>query len=219
MPGEHPGEYILLKQNGQDVAGLYELAGEQFEGVPSHWMTYVTVENVDESARRAAELEGKIVAPPMDIPGVGRAAFLQDPTGATFALFQPGEHPGTAADGPFGWSELSTPDTARAESFYTSLFGWSAKCDDGGPIAYTEFQVGDRSIAGMMELQPEMAAANVPPHWLPYVMVDDCDTTVEKAGGLGARILVPPTDIPDVGRFSVFMDPTGAALAVIQLGC
>ena len=217
MPGEHPGEYILLKQNGKDIAGLYELAGEMFEGVPSHWMSYVTVEDVDQAAEKAAKLDGNVLAPPMDIPGVGRMAFLQDPTGAQIAVFKPGEHVGTAEDGPFGWSELSTGDTAKAESFYTSLFGWGAKSDKGAPVAYTEFQVGERSIAGMMELDPKMAAANVPPHWMPYVMVDDCDAISGKAAELGAQLLVPPTDIPDVGRFSVFMDPTGASLAVIKL--
>jgi predicted enzyme related to lactoylglutathione lyase len=47
--------------------------------------------------------------------------------------------------------------------------------------------------------------------------VDDCDATTTKASKQGARILVPPMDIPKVGRFSVFMDPTGAALATIRL--
>ena len=49
-------------------------------------------------------------------------------------------------------------------------------------------------------------------------MVADCNATAAKAGELGATTFVPPNDIPNVGRFAVFADPTGAALAIIQLG-
>ena len=58
---------------------------------------------------------------------------------------------------------------------------------------------------------------DAPAHWMPYVMVSDCNATAARAGELGARTFVPPNDIPNVGRFAVFADPTGAALAIIQL--
>lgn len=219
MPGDVGGNYTLLKMGGEDLAGLYPLTGPQFEGVPSHWLTYVTVENTDQTAERAEHLGAKITAPPMDVPGVGRIAVLQDPTGATIALFQPGEHPGRAQLGPvpgtFGWSELATRDTIAAQHFYTELFNWGAKVDDKTPFKYTEWQVRGESIGGMMEMTPQHGDA--PPHWLPYVVVADCAASTAKAKELGATTLVPPTDIPNVGRFSVFLDPTGAALATVQL--
>jgi len=219
MPGEMGGHYTLLKVGDADVAGLYELAGPMFEGVPSHWMTYVTVENVDESATRARSLGGAVLADPMDVPGVGRIAVIKDPTGATISLFKPGEHPGAAQLGPgsptFGWSELATRDTKAAKVFYTELLNWKAKEDSTGPMQYTEFQVGSTSVGGMMAMTPQHGDA--PPHWLPYVMVKDCDATTAKAEKAGGRVLVPPMDIPKVGRFSVMMDPTGAVLATITL--
>ena len=67
----------------------------------------------------------------------------------------------------------------------------------------------------MMAMTPQHGDA--PPHWLPYVMVDDCNRTARQAGELGARVLVPPMDIENVGRFTVFADPTGAVLAAIKL--
>lgn len=152
-----------------------------------------------------------ILRQPMDIPGVGRIAILQDPTGAWIAVARFDQHPGTSSRGLFGWSELATPDTSTAQAFYTRLFGWKAKADPQNQ--YTEFQVGDRSIGGMMALKQQ----GTPPHWLPYVMVDDCDRMARKAVELGARTLVPATDIAGVGRFSVFADPAGAALAIIKL--
>jgi len=217
MPGD-AGTYTLLKLGGKDVAGLYQMAGPRFEGVPPHWLTYVCVENADETAARARSLGGKVALEPMDVPGVGRIAMIQDPTGANIALFKPGEHSGTIpmgmTPGTFGWSELATRDTKRAKAFYTELFDWNAKADTGG-MPYTEWQVGGKSIGGMMEMT--LQHGDAPTHWLPYVVVADCDASAKKVTDLGGKLIVPPKDIPKVGRFSVFFDPTGAGLAIIQL--
>lgn len=219
MPGEMEGNYTLLKIGDDDIAGLYQMQGPTFEGVPSHWMTYVAVQDVDDSATRAKSLGGTITAPPMDVPGVGRIAFLEDPTGAKIGIFKPGEHPGSAQlgmiPGTFGWSELATRDTKAAAAFYTELFNWHTKTDENPHMAYTEFMVGETPIGGMMEMTTQHGDA--PPNWLPYVMVEDTDTIVEKAGELGGKVIIPGTDIPDVGRFAVFAEPSGAVLAVIKL--
>lgn len=219
MPGDMPGHYTLLRIGDDDVAGMYPMQGERFEGVPSHWATYVTVEDADEVASHAQRLGGQVVAPPMDVPGVGRIAVLSDPTGAMIAVFRPGEFPGAAQLGPkpgtFGWSELHTRDTQAAAQFYTRLFGWTAKEDKGDPFPYTEFQVGGCSVGGMIQMHEKLQG--VPPHWTPYVMVDDCAATAAKAQALGATLYVSPTAIPEVGTFAMFKDPSGAALAIIQM--
>ncbi|MDM7917302.1 MAG: VOC family protein [Candidatus Eisenbacteria bacterium] len=212
MP-EGGGSYTILKSAGESVAGLYQLSGPQYEGVPSHWMTYVSVENIDETTRRAAELGAKILAEPMEVPEVGRISALRDPTGAVISLAHFDKHPGTSKNGPFGWSELATRDTAQAGQFYTKLLGWGLKEDP--EHRYTEFQVSGRSVGGMMAMSPQQA--DVPPHWLPYVMVGDADSIARKVRELGGKVYVEPTDIPDVGRFCVFADPAGAVLAVIQM--
>ncbi|MFT5049060.1 MAG: putative enzyme related to lactoylglutathione lyase [Chlamydiales bacterium] len=214
MPGDVGGSYTLLKAGDKDIAGLYPLVGPHFEGVPSHWATYVAVESTDDSNARALSLGATSVLPPMDVPGVGRIAMVTDPTGANIAMFQAGEHCGSSEDGPFGWSELATRDTKAAGVFYSELFGWTLKTDDG-PMQYTEFQVEGRSIGGMLAMTEQHGDA--PAHWMPYVMVGDCNATAAKAGELGATTYVPPNDIPNVGRFAVFADPTGATLAMIQL--
>ena len=218
MPGDM-GMYTLFRIGDKDVAGLYEMKGPHFEGVPPHWTTYVKVDDVDGSAAKAESLGGKIAAPPMDVPGVGRMAVIADPTGAHISLFKPGEHAGAAASpepNHFGWSELATTDTGAAREFYGKLFGWGAKVDDNTEMPYTEFQLNGVSLAGMMPLTPQHGDA--PPHWLPYVVVSDCEATAAKATKLGATQIVPPTHIPDVGPFSVFADPAGAVIAVVQLG-
>jgi predicted enzyme related to lactoylglutathione lyase len=146
-------------------------------------------------------------------------AVCHDPTGAHFSIFRGAEHPGAAQTGlrhgTFCWRELMTRNPDAAGRFYTRLFPWSAKASSAGQ-GYTEFQLGGQSIAGMMEIAKEMG--DVSPHWGSYVQVDDVEATVNQAKKLEARILVPPTDVPNVGRFSTLSDPTGAVISVIQLG-
>lgn len=74
------------------AGGLYELTKEMCaEGEdlpPPHFLTYIGVDDVDENAKQAEALGGKIVRPPMDIPNTGRMAVIADPTGAMFATFK-----------------------------------------------------------------------------------------------------------------------------------
>ena len=218
MPGG--ASYTLLQARGQDIAGAYALAGTQCAGLPPHWLVYVATDRVDADAAQAKEMGGTVMLEPMDVAGVGRVAVIRDPQGAAFGLFQAGDHEGSArlenTPNIFCWSELDTKDTAAARDWYTRLFGWTAKTDQGSPVQYTEWVVNGRPIGGLMALAPEMGP--IPPHWLNYISVGDCDATVRRATALGGRALVPPTDIPNVGRFSVLTDPQGAAFAVIRLG-
>lgn len=82
MPGGMP--YTLFKKNGSDVGGMMSM-----EGVPPHWLSYVTVESADAIAARVTELGGTICKAPFDIPNVGRIAIVVDPQGAAIGLFQP----------------------------------------------------------------------------------------------------------------------------------
>jgi predicted enzyme related to lactoylglutathione lyase len=154
-----------------------------------------------------------------DVMDVGRMAVIQDPQGAMFCVWQPKAHIGVRLVGEtdtFGWDELWTTDSKKAVEFYTGLFGWTAKeSSPGTPMPYTEWQNGGQSIGGMLEIMPDMGP--VPPNWLPYFMVEDCNATADKAAATGGKVLMPPTDIPNVGRFSVIQDPQGATFAIIKL--
>ncbi len=117
------------------------------------------------------------------------------------------------ATGTFCWNELMTPDVDAAKSFYSQLFGWESKETDMGPQGtYTIYSAAGKDCAGMMKTPNE----HVPPTWLSYVTVEDVDASTSKAEGLGATVCVKPTDIPGMGRFSVIIDPTKAALGLFQ---
>ena len=196
-------------------------ADERQMGVPSHWNLYVTVASVDDSARRAQELGGTLLAPPFDVMDAGRMAVVQDPTGAIIQLWEAKRSIGAKILGEPGalcWSELTTRDPETAQTFYTSLFGWTAR-ESGADAAmpYTEFSNEGQPGMGMMKM-PEQMPAHVPSYWMPYFQVANCDAATAKATGLGATVTVPPTDIPSTGRFSILTDPQGAMFAVFTLG-
>jgi len=211
--------YTMLRLSGKDIGALYELQKDQKEqGVPPHWLSYVSVASSDETARKAKELGGKVLMEPFDVMEHGRMAVIQDPAGATFALWQPRQSIGARIvnqPGALCWNELATRDTDAAGKFYSDLFGWTRKTRDIGGSTYTEFWNGDRPVAGMMKMMKEWG--DIPPHWMVYFASADADESASKAKQLGGDVKVPPTDIPEVGRFTVLRDPQGAVFSVIKL--
>jgi len=214
LPGG--GAYTLARINGGDIAGLM---GMPEKGIPPHWNSYVAVANVDEATNKATSLGGKILAPPMDVMDLGRMAVIQDPSGAELSLWQAKKHIGAGRVGEHGalvWNELQTRNVDACGAFYTKLFGWKTETRKGVFVeTYTLFNQGAEPRAGMMPMSKQ-TPANVPSHWTVYFMVNDCDATAKKVGSLGGKAVMPPTDIPDVGRFSMFFDPEGAFFAVLQ---
>ena len=80
MPG---GDYHVVRVGETSVGGVMAMPPEaKAGGMPPCWGSYVTVSDVDATARRAVELGGKVVHGPQDIPGVGRMAVIVDPQGA-----------------------------------------------------------------------------------------------------------------------------------------
>jgi len=125
--------------------------------------------------------------------------------------------PSKAGFGSFCWTELMTRDVAAARRFYGELVGWKTTERDIGPLKYTMFTPpgATEPIGGMMQMDdPEFAG--IPPHWLSYILVENVDATTQRAVQLGGTIKVPPEDVPDIGRFSIIQDPTGAVIALFQ---
>ena len=113
---------------------------------------------------------------------------------------------------PFVHVELNTTDLDKAKAFYGKLFDWTledAPMPDG---TYTMIKVGQGTGGGMMK-HPIPGAPSL---WLAYVAVDDVGASTQKAKLLGATILKDVTEIPQVGWFSVLLDPTGAAFALFK---
>lgn len=214
--------YTMARLGGSDVAGIMrQMDDQRAAGVPPAWLSYITVDVADHAATRAAELGGSVVGEPFDVMDSGRMAVLADPTGATFAVWQPRTHIGAGVvnvPGSLTWNDLATTDVPAAIQFYGGLFGWTVNEIDtgGGPrywsIAHDAAAAGRNG--GMRELAPELTRAGMPSHWLPYLAVESVESTLARATELGGQPLAPVTVIPN-GAFSAFQDPQGAAIAIV----
>lgn len=198
--------YTMWTQNGRDLGAMFPN-----KDVPPNWASYVAVASVDQSAAKAKELGANVIAGPFDVMEHGRMCVITDPQGAHLALWEGRGHKGASVRNETNtlcWNELQTTDVGGARDFYHGLFGWNFKGDPN----YTEVHLGETGIGGIMA----SPVPGIPPFWMPYFLVDDCDATTAKAKSLGGSAHVEPTDIPNVGRFSVLVDPQGAVFAIIK---
>jgi uncharacterized protein len=212
--------YTMCKLGGKSASALYKM-GAEMKGVPPHWASYISVADVDATTKKAKDNGGKVVKDPFDVMEFGRMSVIQDPTGAALCLWQAKKHIGAEVvrePGAITWLELYTTNPDVAGSFYAKTIGWATAAHDMGPMGmYTMFNMpgSDKDgVGGMMKMPPGME--NVPPHWLPYFEVADCDASAKKATELGGKLIMPPTDIPDIGRFAFVQDPQGATFAIYK---
>ena len=214
--GPEIGSYPMIHVGGLGIGGMMQQRDADPGG--SQWLPHITVPNVDAAIARVPALGGRVEMQPTDIPGVGRFAVVSDPSGAMFhvlSLLEASPLPDAGTDGAVAWNELLTTDPADARAFYGALLGWGAFEQDMGDLGtYTMFSVAENDfVAGALRM-PDDAEAT--PMWVPYVATGDVDATARRVQELGGQIFVPPTDIPDIGRFSVCGDPTGATFALYR---
>ncbi|GAA4066632.1 VOC family protein [Nonomuraea soli] len=179
------------------------------------WMPYFASQDVT-ATTKAVEHAGGVVRVPRTPAQDGFIAQYTDPSGAEFAVLQPGAAGalGTVSEpGSLSWLELYVANPRAIRPFYRSVFDW--RFDDMlmGDDVYTVVSTAsgdDASIAGLGPL-PDGGRA----HWQAYFEVADCDATVARAQELGGTITMPATGVETVGRFAMLRDPHGARFAVI----
>ncbi len=221
VPFAPDGSYTVFNNaSGAGVAGLMKLpdAAKQM-GAPPHWLMYVGTPSVDDTAVRIAQLGGRVLKQPADIPNTGRFAVVQDPFGATFGIFQPPPNrPGRGGPpglGDFSWFELYTPNPEGAWKFYETLFGWekTSAMDMGEMGVYQMFgRGGPIPNGGIMKPPPGAPAA-----WAPYALVKDAKAAATVAAANGGKILNGPMEVPGGDWIFQAMDPQGAMFAVHSL--
>lgn len=208
-------EMIFAGETPDTMIGSYA-APSKGDTRGSRWIASVSVQDVDGATAAATANGGKVVQPPHDIPSAGRAARIADPAGAEVALIKSAR--GDAPDvedvpaGYFFWNELHTSDTSGALAFYEKTLGFTHETMQSPAGAYHVVSRGGVGRGGITGHLPPGA----PAHWLPYVKSDDVDASAARAQRLGAQIVVPPADIPDIGRFTVVRDTVGAVIAVMK---
>ena len=220
MPDGLTGEYRTARLNGRLVAGI----GQAPAGFPSAvWTTYVAVDDVEKTARRAAAAGGGSIVGPTTHGDEGRVAVLTDPVGVAFGIWQARARRGAEQvneTGTWTMSSLHTPARDASAAFYGQLFGWTLEPAPGAPMAFWRLDghVGGKADQSMpRDVVAVLVAIGdgdpTPPHWSVALTVDDVDATARHACELGGTVLLAPTDPPGF-RSAVIADPQRGVIAL-----
>lgn len=196
-------QYKMLHKDGRSHAGFVAKPEESAQ-TPNHWYPYIQVDDVDAAVEQAKALGAEVYMGPMDVGDSLRIAVLGDPQRATFGVMSWDQDPPT---GLVAWDELAAADVDAAASFYGTVAGWTTSAFGEG---YQLFNAGDTPVGGLMPKSAEMPVAA----WNLYFAVDDTDAATAKAKELGATVLMEPTTMENVGRYSVLADPAGAVFGL-----
>lgn len=118
--------------------------------------------------------------------------------------------------GNIDWCEFMTRDVEGAAAFYSEVLGWELKNmpnEDDEP--YYVIQVEGEGIGGIMKM-PSTVPDYVPAHWGIYITVESVEQIVAKTEKAGGKVIVPPTDIAGIGRFSTLQDNQQGVFSIIK---
>lgn len=209
------GPYALCLVDDLAVAGI----GIAQEGVPTRaWNTYLAVSDADEACQAVEAAGGSVTVDPTDVMDQGRLALVAEPTGATFGLWEAGEHIGArrvAEHGAMVWHELVSPRPDESAEFMAHAFGYTydvIETPHGTP--YRVSKLDEQVVGGVMALTDAWPQGTTA-HWLCYFMVDDTDEAVHGAMAAGGGVNITPFNTP-YGRIALLSDPVGAVFGVIQ---
>jgi predicted enzyme related to lactoylglutathione lyase len=210
------GGYHVASVGDGELGGIMPLPERR---TPPCWLAYVGVPDIQAVCTAAMRADGAIHRPPTSIPGAGGFAVLSDPTGGVLAPIQLADPPtrdltAPSVPGLVAWNELVTSDPERAGAFYARVFGWTVERIDLDRTPYWIFRRHGEDVAGMIEApaSPEPDAAS----WMLYFHVADADASAERVEGLGGAVLIPPFDVPTVGRCALIADPAGVVFRLYR---
>ncbi len=184
--------YLSCQAEGGSAAGLYTMP-EKFQknGMPSFWMPYIQVEDIEELAREAERQGAKVEIKPQPAPGGGMIALIRDPAGAGFTVFEGDDLRGSGAGGDLGcvvWNELHVSDLAKVRSFYANVFGWRIEPTDVDD-RYQIFAPTDSTdpIAGIQVTPNDIKGDKE--YWGIYFSVNNLSKSAKSIESNGGRIV------------------------------
>ena len=104
--------------------------------------------------------------------------------------------------------EIPAANVEAAGKFYQDLLGWKLQHDPA--LNYTQWEAGDGTGGGFPAVSDESPAGHV----LVYIHSDDIETDLKNVEKLGGKVIHPKTEIPQIGWFGLFQDPTGNVLGL-----
>jgi predicted enzyme related to lactoylglutathione lyase len=207
------GGYWLISHEGTPIGGIVQMP-TSVRNASGEWICSVSVPDVDGLVGRANANGATTLLAPTNFDGRGRSALIRDPQGAPIALLRAkdGDPVRTAAsNNGWLWTELWSQNMAGSVQFYEQAFGAATERKRDGQRDYILLKTNaGKEMAGIVA----SPVANVRSHWVSYVKVADPAAVVSRAKELGAKVLLEPRADVRGGSLGVFLDPTGAPVAV-----
>ncbi len=208
------GRYSVISHRGRNVGGILDARNEGEAPKRAHWLSAVSVTDLDGSLQAVRAAGGKQLETPIDVAGIGRVVTVQDADGALLHLLAPahGDPPDQApAMHGWLWHELLANDPKRALSFYEEALGYEVKTvrQDSGRDYNVLWSSGGPRAAVL-----ENPFDDVRSVWVPYVRVEDPEVLATAAEALGGKVIIAPRPELRNGTLAVVVDPSGAPLAL-----
>lgn len=220
----------VMVNSGIPVAAVMDYRqNDHIQKEPVNWLPFVRVQNLEASIARILELGGSLLVPTRNVH-FGKGAAVRGVTGEAIGLWEtpimPGGEPVLMDPQVCGWFELVTRDPEKAAAFYRAAFGWRI-ADEGG---YTFIGNDSGQFGGLVKLAGDwedhafLAAIgrargeklSVPPHWMLFFSVEDCESFTDEAEELGAQVTGRPEPLHTLGTFAVLRDPQGVYFSVLS---
>ena len=207
--------YRIASVGDGPVAGLFAMP-EKFVRInmPSFWMSYLHVDDLDAVVSAAESHGGKVEVRPGPAPGGGRIALIRDPAGAGFTLYEGdglgGESP-TTDPGRRAWHELHVSDLDRVAGFYRGVFGWVI--EPASTHGRHEIKTADGEVVAGLQVTPNELKGDKE-YWGVYFAVAglaEAQQRIERAGGR-VETEQPLDDRPALLAY----DNQGAAFYVVE---
>jgi predicted enzyme related to lactoylglutathione lyase len=212
---EH-GNYTQAFKDGKAVAAVVPPMPGKEHG-RSAWVLYLASPDVAATAEKVRAAGGTVLLEPMRVGTFGSMALAQDPAGVVFGVWQGGDHEGFElrdVPGTYGWAEVFTRDTAKANAFFPQVFPYKVQRMQDAHVDYSVYTLGSGPVLGSMAMTPQVPA-DVPSFISVFFVVEDCDAAAARVAKAGGQLVFGPMTSP-FGRFASFVDPQGAAFTLID---
>lgn len=210
--GSETSGYTMCQLGEDPVAGIVNHVAEI---LPSRWTVSLRTSSIIDALGDIERAGGSTIEGPDSVLELGHRAIVADPTGAIFGLWEPQNFEGARRVGEPGaylWSELTTSDLPRSDSFYAAVFGLVATKESAGSSDARQFAKGGHPIVGMVAHDTGDEARD---EWTITFMVTDLEDTLVRAVAGGGSLVSAVVDLP-VGRHGLVTDATGATFGLLE---
>jgi predicted enzyme related to lactoylglutathione lyase len=210
-PGDGGG-YNYFTVNGKRVAGIIPSIGTP------NWHVYLSVDDINKTAKDVVEHGGQVVVEPTEIEDAGTMAFFVEPGGSEVGAWQSAGHKGSELidePGATCWFDLLTSEIDP--EFFESVFGWEIK-KVAIPEELDAFFIDGEMQGTIIDRSTLRSFADNPsaaPPWYVCLAVENCEASTAAVEKLGGKIIAGP--ITDSSAFfSIVADPDGAVFCIVE---